>query len=131
MNRIRLAVAMAMSLLLTSCAGEYRYSVFTLDSQQLSHSPTRSGEAKPEICRYLFEPGPYTGPVISIPESATVFGAVVVSRGDACAIIPLFRWTEPQGTERYGCNGPSSHFAREAETQDKLIETIVDVVAAE
>lgn len=123
-----LAICLLLGLLAgCSQARTYHYSIHVL-KPALIQTAVESGEGNPAICKHLFKPPVYIGPVIDIPPTAQPFGVMVVTDGNTSAIVPLFTWSDEKGAKQYGCNGPSPRFAQSARTGEELIRNMRDLL---
>jgi hypothetical protein len=143
LKKLLSASGLAGLLLLSGCSKptQYHYSVFEFFPYRkaapnirelIQHigSPAlrETGEGNPDVCRYFFEPVAYIGLAIPIPKTAEAVGVVVVTNGRTSGIILLYSWADDKGATWYGCNGPTSQYARQKPTQDELIASIVAVI---
>jgi hypothetical protein len=130
MKTIDRLLVCALFLTLCSCAAAkaFHYDVFVFNALRFG-KPAETGDGDSGACKPLFDPpGIYIGPYMSIPTNAVVFGVVAVTDGRACAVVPLFEWTDEKGNLKFTCNGASPQFAREGKTRDELIATVVSVI---
>ncbi len=98
------------------------------DTQEL-YKPAGEGEGNPDVCQHLFTPPmSYNGRYIQIPTDATVFGVIAVTDGKTNKIIPLFAWSDDKGSEHFGCNGPTIWYARQKDSAEKLLNSIVKAI---
>jgi hypothetical protein len=72
---------------------------------------------------YLYNNGRY-----KIPTNATVFGVIAVTDGKVSKIIPIFAWVDGNGDEHFGCNGPTIWYARQEDTAEKLLRSIIGAI---
>ncbi|MBI4846064.1 MAG: hypothetical protein HY810_06300 [Candidatus Omnitrophica bacterium] len=111
-----------------ACAETYNYSAFIFDTQELSKN-IENGEGNPDICKDLFNGEHiYNGLYFPIPKDATVCGAITVTDGVTCKIIPLFNYTDKKGIENFICNGPTPVFAHMSKTENELMRSIIDII---
>jgi hypothetical protein len=88
-----------------------------------------SVDGKPEVCKALFAPpNVYIGPVVDIPETASVWGGLVVSHGNNIKAVPLYTWKDDEDKIQFGCNGPTPSFAQKGKSRDEFVNSIAKYV---
>jgi hypothetical protein len=106
----------------------YHFNAYVFDTQQL-YKPAGEGDGNPDVCKHMFTPPmSYDGRYIQIPTNATVFGVIAVTDGNASKIIPLFAWSDEKGAKQFGCNGPTIWYARQEDSAEKLLNSIVKAI---
>lgn len=106
----------------------YHFNAYVFDTQEL-YKPAGEGEGNPDVCKSLFLPPMiYDGRYVPIPTNATVFGIVAVTDGKTSKIIPLFTWVDEKNKRHCACNGPTPWYARQEDTQEELLKTIIKAI---
>ena len=100
----------------------YRYACILADKEP---AVLAQGNGKPSVCQDLFNPpAVYMGRDVEIPQTASLWGLLVVSHETNVVAIPLFTWKDQAGGQQFGSSGPSSTFAHQENNQAKFIASI-------
>jgi hypothetical protein len=124
MKAIIVMCMVTLALAIGSCSsGNYRYACISLESGL--GKVLAEGKGNPSVCEALFKPPAiYMGLSIDIPQSASIYGVLVVTNGSKIAAIPLRKWTTETGEVSFGCNGPSPKFAHQGKTVEEFVASI-------